>query len=110
MDDMSRTKFENMRGDDLVSWMIGIRSIELIGFEMKFAFEGWKKIAMAFFGVKAKDIAQELVDEREERIKEQRMKLENLCEEQEKLLSLREKCSIEALAMEDVTFVTDGFL
>ncbi|KAL0542087.1 hypothetical protein IC582_022176 [Cucumis melo] len=110
MEDMSRTKFENVTGEDLVSWMIGIRTIELAGFETEFAFEGWKKIAMAFFGAKAKDVAQELVDEKEEKIKEQRMKLENLCEEQEKLLSLREKCHIEALAMEDGTFVTDGFL
>lgn len=99
-----------MTGEDLVSWMIGIRTIELAGFETEFAFEGWKKIAMAFFGAKAKDVAQELVDEKEEKIKEQRMKLENLCEEQEKLLSLREKCHIEALAMVDGTFVTDGFL
>ncbi|CAK9311129.1 unnamed protein product [Citrullus colocynthis] len=109
IDDMSRMELEKMTGEDLVSWMIGIRTIELAGFDVEFAFEGWKKIAMAFFGVRAKEVAEELVEEMEEKIKQQRLKLEKLCEEQLKLLSLREKCVMEALAM-DSKFVGDGLI
>ncbi|KAG7036143.1 hypothetical protein SDJN02_02944, partial [Cucurbita argyrosperma subsp. argyrosperma] len=100
MDDMSRTEFEKMTGEGLVSWLIGIRAIELAGFEVGFAFEGWKKVAMGFFGGKGKEVGEVMVAEMEEKIEEQRLKLQSLCEERDKLLSLTEQCLMEALAME----------
>lgn len=88
-----------MTGEGLVSWLIGIRAIELAGFEVGFAFEGWKKVAMGFFGGKGKEVGEGMVAEMEEKIEEQRLKLQSLCEERDKLLSLTEQCLMEALAM-----------
>lgn len=106
LNDMSRTEFENITGELLVSWMIGVRTIQLAGFEVGFAFEGWKKIAMAFFGVQAKNNnigdhqQDQLIAEMDQKIEEQRLKLQKLCQERENFLSFREKCLMEALAME----------
>lgn len=97
---MSKTELKNVRGEVLVSWMIGIRTIQLCGFEVGFAWDGWKKTAMAFFGLRGKEMAHELAAETDRKIDQRRRELEKLCGEREKLLSLMEECVKEGLAME----------